>query len=497
MTAAGELDLFKVKLIAAMQQHVQGNLDAAAGMYDALLAEYPEHPELLHMVGSLHMQQQHWAEAAVYFTKALESAPKQAKTIAALARCYINLGNAHGEALERLIAKHPKLPELNDEGFFYNYARALKNGGRFVQCLSVCDKALASHPQSTVLLKLRGSVYMSLGRHQDARADMERVLAITPDDHHARTARGTARLLVSNLKEGFDDYAAQLDYEIKDKGLRFSMPQWHGESLAGKKILIWANQGIGDIVMFGGLLPWVLAQGATVTLAVYPKLVTLFARSFPTIEVVPFATNTGTTRACDYHTVIGQLMEYALPHYTPAAHPPVLKADAARAQALRKRYQATGKRLVGISWRTENRDTFSQRNIPLAQWGELLRLPHVQYVSLQYGDCAAEIGEANNAFSNRIIADPEIDAYNDSDALAAQIAAMDEVVTIQNATAHLAGALGVKTTLMLSAASDWRWGLNGTDSLWYKSVHIERQESLLEWQPVLARVGTRLTKPLV
>ncbi len=106
-------------------------------------------------------------------------------------------------------------------------------------------------------------------------------------------------------------------------------------------------------------------------------------------------------------------------------------------------------------------------------------------------DHAAE----TEAFRDVLHTDASIDAYGDTDALAAQIRACDEVVSIQNSTVHLAGALGVKTTLMLSAASDWRWGLKRIDSRWYESVHIERQEKLLHWKPVLRRVRERLMAP--
>ncbi len=91
-------------------------------------------------------------------------------------------------------------------------------------------------------------------------------------------------------------------------------------------------------------------------------------------------------------------------------------------------------------------------------------------MSLQYGDHAAEIDEINRRFPGALLADAAIDGFHDTDALAAQMQACDEVVSIQNATVHLAGALGITTTIMLSAASDWRWGLERTDSRWYSSV---------------------------
>ena len=197
----------------------------------------------------------------------------------------------------------------------------------------------------------------------------------------------------------------------------------------------------------------------------------------------------------DVQLAFSQLMQHALPHYEPAQHAPHLKADKERAGRLREKYLSLSgaKKLVGIAWHSANQDSSGQRNIPLALWQLLFALPHVQYVVLQYGDHRMEIDDVNRRFSGKLYLDSGIDSFHDMDALAAQIAAMDEVVTIDNATVHLAGALGVKTTLLLSAASEWRWGLERTDNRRYASVYLERQEKILAWEPVMARVEERLS----
>jgi len=224
----------------------------------------------------------------------------------------------------------------------------------------------------------------------------------------------------------------------------------------------------------------------------------LFARSFPHVRVIPLTTDVFAReeKAHDFQIILGQLMALALPHYEPAKHPPFLKADEKRAKVLREKYLALRpgiKKLVGISWYTANADTFSQRNISLGEWRPFFELPHTQYISLQYGNHQVEIDAVNKKFPGILYADPTIDTFNDLDALAAQMMALDEVVTIDNATTHLAGALGVKTTLLLSTVSEWRWGLTRNDTRWYGSLHIERQEKLLDWKPVIRRAKERLS----
>lgn len=430
-----------------------------------------------------------------------------------------------GSPIQQIIARHPDVPALHmvavrlcrevgdftnrlkhlealktfgagGESFDYEYARTLRDNGQFMRCLELCETSLKTYPQSLDLLKLRASMYVSIGQPDKALTDYRRVLQLTPADHHARAAMGIVKLLISDCRDGYEDYAANLHFEIQKQNLQTRLPEWRGEPLKDKRLLLWCSQGIGDIVMFASLLPWLRTQQATVTLALYDRALALFSRSFPWLRLIPHTKDmlTGEAGAHDFHGLLDQLMASALPHYIPADHPPFLKPDAAQVTALRNKYQAAakGKKLVGISWYTKNKETFSQRNIPLADWQPLFALPHIQWVSLQYGDHRAEIDAMNRQRPGTILLDSSIDAMGDMDPLAAQIAAMDEVVSIQNSTVHLAGALGVKTTLMLSSASDWRWGLGRTDSHWYKLVHIERQEKLLDWQPVLARVAARL-----
>jgi len=427
--------------------------------------------------------------------------------------------------LERLIAAHPEvralrliavrvyqsagapalcLPHLEklhragvrSEAFYKQYGVILRDTGQYKHCLALCDEALAAFPASTDMLKLRSGIHLALSQYDAALADMARNVALAPQDSHALTAVGIIKLLISEGREGFEEFSAHRDHEIGKRGLEFALPEWQGERLAGKHLLLWGSQGVGDIIMFASFLPWVLAEGARVTLALYPKLIPLFERSFPGIRLVLYSRETATRYAgeCDFHSIVGQLMRYAMPSYIPAQHPPFLKADMARAQALRDNYFAAcgEKKLIGISWHTTNPETFAMRNIALAQWRPLFSLQGVQCISLQYGNHAAEIDSVNRDYPGAVYADPDTDAFADMDGLAAQIAAMDEVITIDNTTVHLSGALGVDTTLLLNAASDWRWGLKSNASRWYKSVTFERQAKILQWKPVMQRIGARL-----
>jgi tetratricopeptide (TPR) repeat protein len=382
------------------------------------------------------------------------------------------------------------------ESLYTEYGVMLRDNGHFERAMDFSQKAVAAFPQSVDLMKLRANMYFALGHYTQALEDWQCIATMAPQDYQARSVIGMIKMLLSDCREGTENLSAIGDKMLALYNLKTSIPEWRGESLAGKHILLWSNEGIGDSIMFASFLPWALAQGAKVTLALFGKLIPLFARSFPEVDVIPYMGDTFVkyTGKCDLHAAVSQLLSYGLPHYVPAENPPFLQADSERVATLRKKYQALApqKKLVGISWYTKNKDTFSQRNIALADWKPIFTLPTVQCISLQYGDHKEEIEAVNKKFPGAMLVDPEIDAFGDLDALAAQMLAIDEIVSIDNSTVHLSGALGVKTTMLLSASSEWRWGLNRTNCLWYGSLIIERQQKLLDWQPVLSRMRAKL-----
>lgn len=397
---------------------------------------------------------------------------------------------------ERYAEALPHLAWLNaredgkDRETYFKTALCLHLAGEFRKCLAVCDEALAAHPDFSQLYALRGGTWQVFGEYDKMLEDCRRAVAIDPDNADARYALSLRELMTSNLTRGFEGYNDRMFSPDEQPVPFFRLPSWEGEAIRGKRLLVVWEQGVGDILMFAGFIPYLLAQGAKLILTVPEKLEALFSRSFPSAEVAVVRnakTEAALEKRADYAVLMGHLIELCLPRYRPVEHPPYLLEDKTRAARLRQRYlarDASKPRLVGIAWHTTNPLTGIVRNIPPEQWKPIFAVPGIQFVSLQYGD--------HSALPEAVLQDPEIDAYRDVDALAAQISAMDEVITIQNATAHLAGALGVKTTLLLSSASDWRWGIGQNKGAWYDSVTILRQKEPLLWKPVLEDAAAAL-----
>ncbi len=165
--------------------------------------------------------------------------------------------------------------------------------------------------------------------------------------------------------------------------------------------------------------------------------------------------------------------------------------------ALRARYARHGDDyVVGIAWMSGARREAAEKSIDLLAWEPVLRVPGVRFVSLQYGSVARQVEAARSAFGVDIALDPGIDQLRDIEGFAAQVAAMDHVVTISTVAAHLAGALGRPGSVLLPRARGlkWQWMLERPDSPWYPSLALLRQREQGDWSDVVARAARRVAE---
>jgi ADP-heptose:LPS heptosyltransferase len=171
-------------------------------------------------------------------------------------------------------------------------------------------------------------------------------------------------------------------------------------------------------------------------------------------------------------------------------------ADSASTEKWRERFATLGEGLkVGISWRGGKDESVRRaRSTNFEQWLGLLNTSSAHFVNLQYGATEGELAEANRTTGVRVHHWSDSDPLRDLDDFAAQIAALDLVISVDNSTAHLAGALGKATWALLPFAADWRWLIDRDDSVWYRSVRLFRQERAGDWRPVFRRVKEALNR---
>ncbi|MDC3193517.1 hypothetical protein OAU31_03775, partial [Alphaproteobacteria bacterium] len=264
-----------------------------------------------------------------------------------------------------------------------------------------------------------------------------------------------------------------------------------------KNVLVWAEQGIGDEIMFASLIPELHAKCAKLIVQCDPRLIPLFKRSFPK-DIEFYDKNDLVTESLyEFHIPMGSLASILRPSiesFTKGAKPYLFCKNE---QALELRKRITGNKdntLIGISWSSKSTTPAARhRNILLADIARLLNKPGTTLVSLQYGDISDEIADLKKNHNIDVIEVSDVDIYNDIDGLSALISACDHVVSIDNATVHLAGALGADTHVLLPANQDWRWGLESSQSYWYETLKLYRQEKMGEWSQTLKNLEMTLT----
>lgn len=367
------------------------------------------------------------------------------------------------------------------ERALYHYLQSVKLDPYFVDALSNL-----------------GVLYRDLGQFDDAKGCFEKVIEIDSEHRGALWGLSLHHLSMRRYEEGWRNYENRVycdDYSSRE----FQLPRWTGELRSGLNLLVSAEQGLGDEIMFASCIPDLLNAEINVAYECHPKLGALFARSFPEVEVVAREQSLTNKWIDNYPNLEATIPAGSLPRIfrnTELSFPDrrgFLKADEEKVKNWRHVLGGLGNRpKIGISWQGGKKQTKSAfRSIPLWQWESLLRLD-IDFISLQYTDCREEIDEVKEKFGVKI--HHWQNAIDDYDETAALVKALDLVVSVQTALVHLAGALGAPTIAMISAAPEWRYGASGEAMSWYSSVRLLRQSQINEWRDVIGQARDKITQ---
>jgi hypothetical protein len=300
-----------------------------------------------------------------------------------------------------------------------------------------------------------------------------------------------ALLKDGRFKDGWREYSTRWAWKGFDHPTRpFTQPYWQGESLKGKTILVWGEQGIGDELMFANTIPDLLEQADQVLIECDARLIPLYDRSFP--GVTSFARNNPPEPALfkatiDYQIPSGEPCRYLRDDLAAfPGHTGYIKVSDNDTSRLREKYKKLGNNtpVIGVSWRSGNQGDGEKRSAGLELWGPTLATPGCFFVNLQYGNVKPFLDTFKKATEIEVYYDDEVDPLENMDLFAAQIAAMDLVISIDNSTVHTAGSLGVPVWTLLAANPDWRWMQDGDTSYWYPSMKLIRQNTLGSWDAV-------------
>jgi hypothetical protein len=427
------------------------------------------------------------AEAEQIYLQILTLDAHQADSLHLLGMVAFQYGrhDAAVEMIRRAIA-------INQNGAAYhsNLGTVLQAQGRLEDAAASYERALALQPQLAEVHTNLGNILQAQAKLEEAVASHKRALSLKPRLAEASYNLGLAQLLKGDFASGWHNFESRwLSKDFLTPMRAYRQPLWTGENLAPKRLLIWGEQGVGDEIMFAGLIPDAMRTGNRCVLDCDARLKSLFARSFPGIDVI-----SGHNPELEFaaHLPSGSLPGMFRTRHAAfaATRSPYLVADPVERDRFRARY-TDGRRLVGLAWHTANRNTGRYRSIDLSRFTPLFARPGIRWVSLQYGQ-HDELENQAAAANAPILIDRSVDQFANIDAFAAQVAAMDMVVTIDNSTAHLAGALGVPTCVLLPFAPDWRWLQAREDSPWYPTLRLFRQTQRDDWQSVMQKVQSAL-----
>jgi tetratricopeptide (TPR) repeat protein len=469
-----------------------GQIDDAIASYRQGLEIRPDDANTHNELGLALQSHGQLEGAAASYRRALEIKPDYAEA-------HYNLGNTLGglRQLEGAAASYRRALEIKPD-----FAGAHLNLGNTLQAIGLIDDAIASYRQALEIKPEYAMAHYNLGialaglaRNEDAVASYRQALEITPDFAVARLNLGLLLLLIGRYSEGWPEYEARYHpSNVHPSAIMADVPfpQWQGETLTGKSIVILPERGFGDEIQFARYFPLLKTRGvSSLTLVCKPSLMALLEKA-DGVDAVVAQSEAASLPFHDYWAFSMSLpLHFATTVETIPAKLPYLSAPPERINRWRSRLP-TGGLKVGLVWKGSPAHTNdANRSLPsLSILEPLWSVPGVTFISLQKGQGEEEA--ATPTVGQPIIdLGPEIQDFADTAAIVAQL---DLVICIDSAVAHLTGALNKPCWVLLPAIGvDWRWHQERTDSPWYPGVmRLFRQTKAGDWMATIGGVAQAL-----
>lgn len=325
----------------------------------------------------------------------------------------------------------------------------------------------------------KGRCHWEMRRWAESAVDFEKAHELTPDNPDCRWTLCLVYLQMNMFDKAWEYVETRWQSKKFDSPrLKSPKPQWTRDS-DYKHVFVWSEQGIGDQILYLSMLHNIQEQCEKVTVMADARLFPVLTRSFPKVEFVP---QNARIKGIDAHIPLGSIgaqFIHNLDDIENYAAKRYLRPDCDKVSKIREIAKKPGQRLIGLSWHSGAPRIGNHKSVPLPELLPLFKLPNTRFVSLQYGDCYEDIYELEKQHGIRIGIIPSIDNKDDMDGLAALICACDSVVTVSNATAHLAGALGAPT-YVLNSNKLWYWSnVRGNRSVWYPSVKLYARDNVI------------------
>jgi tetratricopeptide (TPR) repeat protein len=501
-------------LTLAERHRREGRLTEAETLCRRALEAQPNLPEAEHLMGVIAHQNGKLGEAIEHARRAVELAPDVALLHANLGEMLRLVGQPSRavEAAQRALAIDPSMPaalsnlgaalfELKEfEGaalaqrraiaLMPDFAEAHSNLGNALHALRRFEEAVECYRRAIDLKPAFADAWANLGttlhhggRFAEGGSALRRAIALFPGHANAHSGLGILLLMRGEFGEGWDEYEWRLRSSER-KGPRFPERAWQGDSLVSKSIYVQAEQGLGDTLQFVRYVPLLAARGARVTLRVQQSLVSLLRENLPGVAVLG---ERGEPAPFQYDVALLSLPRlFRTRLESIPADMPYLRPPTEAALRWRNRLAGMAGLKVAVAWAgSPDHANDSRRSLALSTLTPLFSARGASFASLQVGPRAADLKRPPD---RRLPIEDLSAALPDFAETAAALAALDLTITVDTAVAHLAGAMGKPVWALLPWVSDWRWMLSRSDSPWYPTMRLYRQEKGEDWSDVIGRV---------
>jgi len=428
-------------------------LDKALNLFQTAFSLKPDEAGILLTIGNVYIKKDQLDEALATFNRLLELDPNSFDA-------YLNIGNTY-------------LKKFNND-----------------KVIEYCEKALELKPDFA-------EAYLNIGNAYKNKRDIDKSLYYfkkavesKPDYADAHFNLGTTYLLNKDFDNGWVEY----EWRIKRKKsgcpkLDFIQPKWDGSSLKDKTIYISYEQGYGDTIQFARFLPVLSSMGANVKFKIQASMEQLFNQSNLNAEIINSNYPDNLIKFDTYTYLMSLPYLLKLKANDIPFSNGYLKADINKVSSYKESYFNNDKFKVGIKWKGNPKGN-KYREIPLKYFYSLANIANIKLYSLQKGDGIEQLTDLPNEVEIINLGD----SFNDFSDTAAAIENLDLVISNDTSIAHLAGALGKQTWILISAISEWRWLLDIDTSPWYDSIRLFRQKEVKNWDEVFERVSSNLRK---
>jgi tetratricopeptide (TPR) repeat protein len=472
----------------------QGNLEEAIKTYNKAVTIKLDYADAYNNMGNALQEQSKLEEAIEAYNKALNIKPNHAEA-------FNNMGIALQKQRkpEEAIKAYNKALSINPDyaAAYYNIGNTLQEQYKLEKAKEAFSKAIAINPDYAEAYSNMAVTLQDQGKLEETIDAFYKALTIKPDCAETHKNLSLALLNSGRLKEGLEEYEWRWNTSANMTTYRqFSKPMWNGkETLKGKTVLLWCEQGVGDTINWSSKLPFVVSQADHCILECQEKLVPLLTRTFPNFEIKAEDRRQDAQRDdFDFHLPMGSLYKHFISEISEKTRPNAfLVPDPVRVKFWRKRLESLGNGpFIGISWKSANMSARRLPNYaPISDWSPIFTIPGVKLINLQYTDFLDDLKEIKNKFGVIVHNFDDLDHYNDLEDVAALCAALDIVVSTKITVPLISAGVGTVTKLANWRQSSWNnILLNPVGPL----VDIFEKDTLEPWHELFSAIAEDIMK---